>query len=95
MAKQLIKQIEEYVELYRDARTGIAWVENGKTGNEHSAHPNINATGSVKGMKKLGYWAKDARTVRCHGTIYNIDSFVVTDAYDDIARQYCQCGGVH
>lgn len=41
MAKELIKQIEEYVDLYRDTQTSIAWVENGKTGTGHSAHPSI------------------------------------------------------
>lgn len=95
MAKKLIKHIEEYVDLYRDTKTGIAWVENGKTGSGHSAHPNIDSSGSVAGMKKLGYWAKDARTVRSYGAIYNIDSCVVSDKYDEIARKHCQCGGKH
>ena len=30
--KQFIRQIEEHVNLYRDNKTGIAWVEDGRTG---------------------------------------------------------------
>ena len=95
MAKVLIKDLGNYKVLYRDSKTGIAFVENGSTGNTHSCHANIDATGSVRGMKKLGYWRKDSRTARCHGTIYNIDSLVVTDKLDEVAREHCRCGGKH
>lgn len=93
--KRLISDLGNYKKLYRDDRTGIAWVEDGSTGTGHSAHPNISATGSVRGMKNLGYWNKDDRTVRSHGWIYNIDHCVVTDELDEIARKNCQCGGKH
>jgi hypothetical protein len=95
MAKQLIRKVSEYVHLYRDPKTGIAWVENGSTGNGHTCHASIDATGSVKGMKKLGYWRKDDKTVRSHGYIYNIDSYVVSDDLDLLAAEYCRCGGKH
>ena len=95
MAKTLIKQIGEHVALFRDEKTGIAFIENGCTGCEHSCHANIDTTGSVSGMKKLGYWRKEDRTVRSRGAIYNIDKLVVTDELDEIARQYCRCGGKH
>lgn len=95
MSKTLIKEIRPYVELYRDNETGIAWVEDGTTGNGHSCHPNIGASGSVRGMKQRGYWGKNDRTVRCHGFIHNIDRLVVTDELDEIARQHCRCGGQH
>ena len=44
-------------------------------------------------MKKLGYWGKEDRTVRSHGFIYNIDTFVVDEAdpYDVLAAEECQC----
>ena len=93
--KEKIKENAEYIILYRCPRTGIAWVENGKTGNRHSAHPNIDATGSVKGMKSRGFWKQHDRKVKTNGTIYNIDKLVVNDALDEIARQYCRCGGKH
>ncbi|KNZ68189.1 hypothetical protein Tfer_3271 [Thermincola ferriacetica] len=93
--KQLIKKIKPHVNLYRDDRTGIAWVEDGSTGNKHSCHPNIDSTGSVAGMKKMGYWGRADRTVRCCGAIYNIDRCVVSDEFDEIARQHCKCGGKH
>jgi hypothetical protein len=95
MAKVLIKEIKPYVSLYRDSKTGIAWIENGSTGQGHSCHPNIDITGSVKGMKKLGYWKQDDRTVRSNGCIYNIDKLVVTDELDEITREYCRCAGWH
>lgn len=93
--KTYVKDVEEYVELHRDPKTGIAWVEDGRTGNGHSAHPNIDATGSARGMVKLGYWTMNDRTVRSHGYIYNIDRAVVSDRLDAIANVHCQCGGKH
>lgn len=91
MSKTKVREIEEYVELHRDPKTGIAWVENGRTGNGHSAHPNIDATGSIRGMKNLGYWKQDVRCVRTHGFIYNIDRLVVSDKFDQIAADECRC----
>lgn len=93
--KVLLDTIQPHAKLYRDSKTGIAWVANGSTGCGHSAHPNIDATGSIRGMKKLGYWRKNDRCVRSHGFIYNIDSLVVSDELDEIARQNCRCGGQH
>lgn len=91
----LIRQIREHVSLHRDPRTGIAWVENGEAGIGHSCHPNISASGSARGMKAKGYWAKDDVTVKSHGFTYNVSSVVVSDDLDEIARQACQCGGAH
>ena len=73
MAKVFLREIEPHKILYRDDRTGIAWIEDGCSGCRISIHPNIDANGSVRGMKKLGYWNKTDRTVRSHGWIYNID----------------------
>lgn len=95
MSKELIKQVGEYQVLYRDTKTGIAFVENGSTGLVHSCHANIDATGSVRGMKKQGYWRSNARTIRCRGAIYNVDTLVVDDELDELARQHCRCGGKH
>jgi len=96
VAKQtFIKNLAKYVELHFDEKTGIAWVEDGSSGNGHSAHPNIDASGSVRGMKQLGYWRNEDRTVRSHGFIYNIDRVVVSDEWDEVARQHCRCGGKH
>jgi hypothetical protein len=89
--KTFVREIIPYVELHRDMRTGIAWIENGRTGNGHSCHANIDATGSIRGMKKRGYWGRDDRCVKSHGYIYNIDTFVVTDAWDEVAAAECRC----
>ena len=93
--KLKLQDIDECTTLYRDSRTGLAWVEDGHTGSQHSAHPNIDASGSVRGMKKLGYWGELDNVVRCRGTIYNISRVVVDDELDELARQHCQCGGNH
>jgi hypothetical protein len=92
VSKRFIKEVAPYVELYRDDRTGIAWIENGQSGSEHSAHPNIDVSGSVRGMKKLGYWDEDDTIIRCNGSYYNISRKSVQDELDEIAFQYCQCG---
>lgn len=39
-------------------------------------HPSINRTGSVRGMKKLGFWGKDDICVRCGQFIYNLSIFL-------------------
>lgn len=90
-----IKELEPSISLHRCPKTGLAWVEDGKAGVAHSAHPNIHHTGSVRGMKRLGYWNKADRTVRCRGFIYNVDHVAVTDQYDQVAAEHCQCGGKH
>ena len=93
--KTFVKNLAEYIELHFCERTGIAWVADGTTGSGHSCHPNIDVTGSVRGMKNLGYWHKEARTKRSNRFIYNIDRLVVTDKWDEVARQHCRCGGRH
>lgn len=93
--KELIEVVRPHVKAYRDPKTGIAWVEDGTTGTGYSCHPNIDASGSVRGMKQRGHWYKSDRTVRSHGFIYNIDRCVITSDLDEIANAYCRCGGVH
>lgn len=46
------------------------------TQGKRDRHPSIHYTGSVKGMKKLGYWGKDDKCVRCGQYIYNLSIFV-------------------
>lgn len=89
-----LKQLAPYISLHRDS-SGIAWVQNGTVGLGHSCHPNIDESGSVKGMIARGYWPKDARPVKSRGFIYNTSAVVTSDEYDEIARQNCQCGGKH
>ena len=36
-------------------------------------YANIHYTGSVRGMKKLGYWNKHDTCIRCGKCIYNVD----------------------
>ena len=95
MAKNRVRIHDERVvkpcRLYLDLETGIAWVENGSTGLGHSCHPNISAAGSVAGMKRQGFWARDCRTVRSHGLIYNVSVTVATDSLDAIAAELCRC----
>jgi hypothetical protein len=43
-------------------------------------HPSIHYTGSVAGMKKLGYWGKDDVCVRIGNYIYDLS---ITLKHDD------------
>jgi len=91
MSKQFIKEIKPYANLYRDDKTGIAWIEDSSTGLGHSVHPNIDESGSVRGMKERGYWGKDDKIVKSHGWQYNTSRFVVSDELDKISADYCMC----
>ena len=93
MAKKLIREIKSYANLYRDTNNGIAWIEDGSTGLGISVHPNIDKTGSVTGMKNLGYWDKEDRIVQSHGWKYNIDRFVCSkkDELEMIVAGECMC----
>mgnify|MGYP001560152951 CR=1 FL=1 len=93
MPKHRLLEIDPHRILVRDARTGIARVEDGTTGTAASCHPNIAQSGSIRGMKQRGYWDRHARTVRAFGFVYNIDEVVCSDELDDIARAFCWCGG--
>lgn len=42
------------------------------TESEKAIHPSIHCSGSVSGMKKLGYWGKNDECVRCGSYIYNL-----------------------
>lgn len=95
MAKQFIREVKPYARLYKDTNTGIAWIEDGSTGCGFSVHANIDSSGSVIGMKNLGYWGQNDRTVRSHGFIYNIDSFVCNkeNEFEMIVANECTCQG--
>ncbi len=43
---------------------------------EKARHPSIHYTGSVRGMKKLGFWKKSDRCVRCGQYIYNLSATI-------------------
>lgn len=98
MAKVFLREVAPYKKLYRDNKTGIAWIEDGSSGCRISIHPNISVSGSVRGMKQLGYWGKQDRTVRSNGFIYNIDRFSFSwdkgslmREYEDIVADECMC----
>lgn len=48
---------------------------------EKAAHPSIHYTGSVRGMKKLGYWGKHDMCVRCGQFIYNLSMWIYPHQY--------------
>ena len=93
--KQFVRKIEEHVNLYRDDKNDIAWIEDGRTGLGISVHANIYSSGSVSGMKNLGYWGKNDRAIRSHGWIYNIDSFVCDkeNELEMVVADECRCQG--
>jgi hypothetical protein len=90
---QIGPDLAPHVRLIRHEASGIAAVADGHGGGFHTCHPNISATGSVRGMKDRGYWQRDARTVRAMGYIYNKDELVMSSEYDRLAALACRCGG--
>lgn len=91
MTSSITVKLPEYFEAFRDVKTGIFYIKNGRIGIEHCCHANIDGTGSVRGMKKLGYWKRKDRCIRSHGAVYNIDTLVIHDCIDQIAADYCMC----
>ena len=91
--KQFVREIEKHINLYRDDKNGIAWIEDGTTGMGISIHANIHSSGSVRGMRDRGYWCRKDRTVRSHGWIYNIDTFICdkNDELEMIVANECMC----
>lgn len=63
----------------------VVSIENRSVGIGHSAHPNIDASGSVKGMKNMGYWGKDDEVVRFGGHYYNMSRIAISDELDALA----------
>ena len=95
-SRVFVQEVRPYVKLYRDPKTGVAWIEDGRSGTGLAAHPSIDATGSIRGMKDHGWWGKKDRTVRSHGFIYNIDQAAGGESADDkLVRNMCDCGGNH
>lgn len=43
---------------------------------EMARHPSIHYTGSVRGMKNLGFWGKNDLCVRCGRYIYNLSIYI-------------------
>lgn len=102
--KQLIREIEPNLKLYRDDETGIAWIKDGYSGIEISIHPNVHSYDTVEGMKELGYWGINDRIVKGHDCLYNIDkvsppSFNRSSLYEfeqiitKVLTKECKCKG--
>lgn len=93
MSKVEVREVGKYQVLYRDTKTGIAWIEDGNPGLGHSCHPNIDKSGSVTRMRNLGYWGQTDRVVESHGWKCNIDKYVIDpeDPLDAIVARECMC----
>lgn len=90
MGKTFLRKLNGHANLYR-YDNGIAIVTDGSTGLIHSCHPNIDASGSVTGMKKLGYWGKDDIVVKAGSYKYNISHTITSGGYDKTAKESCMC----
>ena len=93
MAKtlELIAHVDDFKDVYRNKTTGIAFVYDASSGCRYSCHSNIDATGSIRGMKSNGYWKKNDRCIRSNGCIYNIDTMIKSDYFEMVAANYCMC----
>jgi len=63
----------------------VTVIENNSAGVGHSAYANISSSGSVEGMKNLGYWRKEDKTVKQGDFIYNLSSVVISCSIDALA----------
>lgn len=70
----------------------VVCIENYSSGFGHTAHPNIDETGSVSGMKNLGHWRKDDRIIKEAGYYYNMSSIVISCGLDALAY-FLEIGG--
>ena len=91
--KSYIRDVKPLAWLYRDRNTGVAMVKDHSTGLGHSAHPSIDASGSVSGMKARGHWGRRDRTARAFGFIFNLDRVAGNpdDELDAVALAVCCC----
>ena len=90
----ILRDIGPYKRLYMDPYNGLAWVEDSSTGKESSAHPWVDASGSVAVMKADGYWGKADIMVKSHGSIYNVSHLAIgNDELTRIAIDACNCPG--
>lgn len=91
--KKFIRDIDDHAKLYIDNKSGIAVIEDGRSGCGFTCHPSIDKTGSLRGMKKNGGWRKEDRCVRTMGFIINTDIFAIDkdNKYDRIVAEECRC----
>lgn len=86
-----VRKVGEHQTLKRCVTHGIAIVEDGSLGGAHSAHANIQ-----NGKRAAEeFYGPTSRIVVCHGWAYNTARVVVSDEYDEMAREACHCGGTH
>jgi hypothetical protein len=100
MGKILLRELGPGINLYRDGRTGLAWVEDegrNLTYNPHPSIPSGDFRHTVRTMKLRGLWKRDCRTAASHGAIYNLSlcRTNLDNSLDVIAMENCRCGGVH
>lgn len=88
-----IMHIDNLSSLCIHAKSGIAFIMNGKTGETFICHhPSIDSSGSVSGMKRNGNWNKNDLVVRnVYGCNVNISKICISSLYDIIASIKCRC----
>lgn len=73
----------------------VCRIKNYSAGIEHCAHPNISVTGSVSGMRKLGYWRKTDIVYRQGSAWYNVSQIVTSHLLDELCLALedtgCKC----
>lgn len=64
----------------------VCVIENYSVGIGHSAHPNIDQSGSVEGMKNLGYWHKTDLIIKARGFYYNMSLIATSCLLDELCH---------
>ena len=74
---------KEYLISIPNKKKGIIGIKNYSQGFMNIAHPNIDSSGSVSGMKKLGYWGKTDKIEKVFGCNVNKSKIVISDEIDN------------
>lgn len=92
---KLIGIINPSMLVFRDEKTGVAWIDDEITGLHYTVHPNIHGKGSVIGMKASGAWKKHDKIARVNGFIYNISNFICDNdnPFEMLIANNCMCEG--
>lgn len=88
----LIREIGPRVRLYRDAETGVAWIQDEKN-NVISAHPFIGYFENIspETLVNLHIWGRSDRIVNVNGRFFNTDICDTDDKLMAITAEECRC----
>lgn len=79
--------------IYRNIKTGIAFVDDTEHGVIWSCHPMLSSDASIQMTRVNGIWKKEASIARNNGFIFNVDELDIVNPYNRLMLNYCECRG--